>query len=179
MKSLKLFRKSGRKGPGETRRSWLDRLGLSALGVAIAGQGYALLRSLAPDVLYEEPQRFKAGLPDQFPEGATFLEDRRVFVFREQRTFYAISATCTHLGCTVKMINLNQPKKVSIRGRVVEERREFHCPCHGSKYYGDGTNFAGPAPTPLAWHRLEIAAEDGQLVVDLSQTVGRDFRLTV
>jgi len=147
--------------------------------VAVAGQGYALLRALVPNVLYEEPQRFKAGLPDQFPEGATFIEDRRVFVFREQKTFYAVSAVCTHLGCTVKMINLSQPKKVQIKGRLVEERREFHCPCHGSKYYGDGTNYEGPAPGPLAWYRLEVAPEDGQLVVDLSARVSQSFRLTV
>lgn len=162
-----------------TRRSWLDKLGLGALLAAIAGQSFAFLRALAPNVLYEEPQRFKAGLLDQFQEGATFLDDRRVFVFREQRTFYAISATCTHLGCTVKMVNLSQPRKVTIKGQLVEERREFQCPCHGSKYHGDGTNYAGPAPAPLTWHKVEVAADDGQLVVDLSQSVNRNFRLTV
>jgi len=186
MKSTKPFPDAketpeGMKAPQapESRRSWLRRLGLGTMLVAVAGQGYALLRALVPNVLYEEPQRFKAGLPDQFPEGATFIEDRRVFVFREQKTFYAVSAVCTHLGCTVKMINLSQPKKVQIKGRLVEERREFHCPCHGSKYYGDGTNYEGPAPGPLAWYRLEVAPEDGQLVVDLSARVSQSFRLTV
>ncbi len=181
MKSVKLFRKTGQKldAGGETRRTWLDRIGLGALLAAVAGQAYAFLRALAPNVLYEEPTRFKAGPPDQFPEGATLLEDRRVFVFREQRTFYAVSAVCTHLGCTVKLVNLNQPRTVTIKGRPVEVRREFHCPCHGSKYYADGTNYAGPAPRPLVWHRLEIAPDDGQLVINLGETVGREFRLTV
>lgn len=186
MRSMKLFRK--RKEPPEaqakpevmeTRRALLNKVGLGALLTGIFGQGLAFLRSLVPNVLYEEPRRFKVGLPDQFAEGATFLEDKRLFVFRERNTFYAISATCTHLGCTVKMINLNQPKKVQIKGQPLEVRREFHCPCHGSKFYGDGTNYAGPAPTPLAWHKLELAPDDGQLVVNLSETVNQDFRLTV
>jgi menaquinol-cytochrome c reductase iron-sulfur subunit len=164
---------------GATRRSWLEKLGLGALLASVAGMGAAMVRSLVPDVLYEPSQKFKAGLPEQFSEGATFLEDRRVFIFREQKTFYAISAVCQHLGCTVKMVTLNQPKTVSIDGRPVEERREFHCPCHGSKYYGNGVNYAGPAPRPLNWFRLEVSPEDGQLLVNLGEPVSRDFRLTV
>jgi menaquinol-cytochrome c reductase iron-sulfur subunit len=162
-----------------TRRSFLARLGIGATLLAIAGQAYAFLRSLVPNVLYEQPQRFKVGTADQFGEGAKFLEDKKVFIFREGNTFYAISAICTHLGCTVSMQRLNQPKKVQIRGREVEETAEFHCPCHGSKYHGDGTNFAGPAPRPLAYHRIEVSPDDGQLIVDMSEDVGQDFRLTV
>ena len=37
----------------------------------------------------------------------------------------------------------------------------------------------GPAPKPLAWYRLSIAADDGQLVVDLADEVEQDFRLTL
>jgi len=174
-------RKAGEKPtatPGGSRR-WFHRLGIGGLLAGVTGMGYAFVRSLVPDVLYEEPQQFKAGTPDQFPEGATFLEDRRVFIVREQNTFHAISAACTHLGCTVKMVSLNQPKKVRIGGREMEEARELHGPCHGSKYYGDGTNFAGPAPKPLACYRVELAGEDGQLEVNLDEPVSRGFRLTV
>jgi cytochrome b6-f complex iron-sulfur subunit len=162
-----------------TRRSFLSRVGLGATLLALVGQAYAFLRSLVPNVLYEEPQRFKVGAPDQFGEGARFIEDRRVLVFRERNTFYAISAACTHLGCTVRMQRLNQPKKVRVRGREFEEQAEFHCPCHGSKYYGDGTNYDGPAPRPLAYYKVEVSLDDGQLIVDLSETVGQDFRVTV
>ena len=56
---------------------------------------------------------------------------------------------------------------------------QFSCPCHGSKYRGDGTNVAGPAPQPLAWYRLSMSTDDGQLVVDLADEVDRDFRLTL
>jgi len=162
-----------------SRRSFLSKLGIGATLVAIAGQTYAFLRSLKPNVLYEEARRFKVGAPDQFGEGGKFLEDKRLFVFRQGKTFYAISASCTHLGCTVKMQKLNQSKKVKVRGREFEEQHEFHCPCHGSKYYGDGTNYAGPAPRPLDYFKLEVSPDDGQLNVDMSQRVGQDFRLTV
>lgn len=162
-----------------SRRKLISRIGLGATLLAIGGQAYALFRSLVPNVLYENPQRFKVGTVDQFSEGAKFIDDKRIFIFREKNTFHCISATCTHLGCTVKMQRLNQPKSVNVRGRVINEQAEFACPCHGSKYYGDGTNYAGPAPKPLPHFKLEIAPEDGQLVVDTSQTVPQDFRLTV
>lgn len=169
--------------PGTTRdwprRKLLSRLGIGATLLALSGQAFAFMRSLVPNVLYESPQRFKVGTPDQFNEGPTFLEEKRVFVFKQKNTFHAISAQCTHLGCTVKMQRLNQPKKVTAGGREIEELAEFACPCHGSKYYGDGTNYSGPAPRPLDHFKLELSPDDGQLMVDASETVGQDFRLTV
>jgi len=166
-------------GVNLTRRKVISRVGLVATLLAIGGQAYAFFRSLVPNVLYEDPQRFKVGTLDQFAEGARFLEDKRVFIFREKNTLHCISATCTHLGCTVKMQRLNQPKRVNAGGREIDEQVEFACPCHGSKYYGDGTNYSGPAPRPLDHYKLEVAPEDGQLVVDTSEIVDQDFRLTV
>ncbi len=162
-----------------SRRTFIARFGVGATVMALAGQAFAYLRSLKPNVLYEQPQRFKVGTPDQFGEGGKFLEDKRIFVFKERNTFYAVSASCTHLGCTVKMQKLNQPKKIKTRKREFEERYEFHCPCHGSRYYGDGTNYAGPAPRPLDYFKLEVSPDDGQLIADVSQIVDQTFRLTV
>ena len=162
-----------------SRRKFLARLGIGATLVALGGQTYAVLRSLVPNVLYEPDKKFKVGTPDKFAEGGSFLEDKRLFVFKNQNTYHAISASCTHLGCTVKMQKLDQPKKVNAAGKEIEETVEFHCPCHGSKYYGDGTNYAGPAPRPLDYFKMEVSPEDGQLVVDMAETVGQDFRLTI
>lgn len=164
---------------GWTRRKLLSRLGVGATLLAIGGQAYAFVRSLVPNVLYENPQRFKVGTPDQFNEGPSYLDDKRIFIFREKNTFHAVSAACTHLGCTVKMQRLNQPKKVTVRGRVIDEQAEFACPCHGSKYYGDGTNYSGPAPRPLDHFKIELSPDDGQLLVDASEVVAQDFRLTI
>ena len=162
-----------------SRRSFLKSLGIGAIVVAAGAQLYAMLRSLVPNVLYEPSKKFKVGTIDKFTDGGTFLEDKRLFVFREKNDFHAISAACTHLGCTVKMVKLNQPKTVSAGGREIQEAVEFHCPCHGSKYYGDGTNYAGPAPRPLDNFKIEVSPDDGQLIVDMASTVEQDFRLTV
>lgn len=161
------------------RRTFLQKLGLGSLLAGLAGLGFQSFRSLVPNVLYEPPQKFKIGLPVGLAEGVKFLEDRRLYVFREGNGFYAVSGACTHLGCTVKYTKLNQPKQVEIDGEQKTVPFEFHCPCHGSKFYSDGTNYAGPAPSPLRWYRVELSPDDGQLIVDLGQEVERNFRLTV
>ena len=43
----------------------------------------------------------------------------------------------------------------------------------------DGKVVSGPAPKALAWYHLTVSTDDGQLVADLANEVGRDFRLTV
>jgi menaquinol-cytochrome c reductase iron-sulfur subunit len=100
-----------------------------------------------------------------------------LFVFREGTTFHAISATCTHLGCTVRAEALANPTTTDVGGSPMTLTHRFLCPCHGSQYTGDGVNVAGPAPRPLAWFRLSLSPDDGQLVVDLADEVDRDFRL--
>ena len=162
-----------------SRRHFLHKIGLGSLAVGLAALGFQSFRSLIPNVLYEPPQKFKIGPPGSIAEGVTFLEDRRLYVMRTGNTYSAISAACTHLGCTVRYTKLQQPKQVEIDGTVRPVPFEFHCPCHGSKFYDDGTNYAGPAPKPLRWFHLEKAPDDGQLMVDLDTEVERNFRLTV
>ncbi len=161
------------------RRSFLHRLGFAGMLAGLAGFGFQTVRSLIPNVLYEPPQKFKIGLPSLLAEGVTFLEEKRLYVFKEGKSFYAISGSCTHLGCTVKYTKLNQPKQVELDGEKKTVPFEFHCPCHGSKFYADGTNYAGPAPGPLHWYKLEVSPDDGQLVVNLNDEVDQNFRLTV
>ncbi len=163
----------------ESRRTFLQKLGFGSMLASFAGFSWQSFRSLIPNVLYEPPQKFKIGLPANLAEGMTFLEDKRLYVFKEGKSFYAISAACTHLGCTVKYTKLNQAKQVESGGEKKSVPFEFHCPCHGSKFYADGTNYAGPAPSALQWHKLEVAPDDGQLVVDLNSEVEQNFRLTV
>lgn len=183
---MKFFKKTESKSPAtnsnslpESRRSFLQKLGLGGVLAGFAGLGWQSFRSLIPNVLYEPPQRFKIGAPTNLAEGMTFLEDKRLYIFKEGKSLYAISAACTHLGCTVKYSKLNQAKQVEIGGKKQNISFEFHCPCHGSKFYADGTNYAGPAPRPLQWYKLEVSPDDGQLVVDMSSEVEQNFRLTV
>jgi menaquinol-cytochrome c reductase iron-sulfur subunit len=165
--------------PGTGRRDFLLKLGAGAGVGALTVQGAASLRSLVPNVSYDAPTTVKLGPPSDFPEGLKFLPDERVLVFRERDTFHAISAVCTHLGCTVRAEALSNPQTAGADGSPLRLTHRFLCPCHGSEYRGDGTNVSGPAPRPLAWFRLSLAPDDGQLVIDLAEEVDRDFRLTV
>ncbi|HSR49692.1 MAG TPA: Rieske (2Fe-2S) protein [Acidobacteriota bacterium] len=152
------------------RRKLIRRLGAGMVGASLGIPVIMSARALVPNALYEKPLRFKAGQPEQFTQGPTFIADQGVFVFREGQAFYCIGATCTHLGCTVQIVNVG-------RGRT--QTIEFHCPCHGSKFRADGTNFDGPAPRPLSYFRLDFAPDDGQLVVDLSQQAEKGWRLSL
>ncbi len=135
-------------------------LGCAAIASATAGFLFSTFRFLVPNVLYEPSSRFAIGPLSAFPpESVTFLDDRRLFVFNGADGFYAISAICTHLGCTVKR---------SATG--------FDCPCHGSRFDANGRVTNGPAPAPLAWYGLSLSPR-GELVVDLDRHVAPDFRL--
>jgi cytochrome b6-f complex iron-sulfur subunit len=82
---------------------------------------------------------------------------------RDGNSFKALSVVCQHLGCAVEFS---------------KEKNIFECPCHGSKYYRNGVNFAGPAPRPL--NHFEVVLDDsGKLVVDTSKVVPLETELVV
>ncbi|HET7293671.1 MAG TPA: Rieske 2Fe-2S domain-containing protein [Vicinamibacteria bacterium] len=166
-------------GDGKARRDFLLKGGLWAGIAGIGTQAAASLRSLLPNVSYDAPTTVKLGPPMDFPDGMKFLPEQRLFVFREGKVFHAVSAVCTHLGCTVRAEALPQPVTMEVGGAPMRVTHRYACPCHGSKYTGDGKVVSGPAPRPLAWYHLSVSPDDGQLVADLAQEVGRDFRLTV
>lgn len=161
------------------RRQFLIKLGIGAGGVAIGAQSVASLRSLVPNVSYDAPTTVKLGSPTDFPDGLKFLPDERLFVFRTGKTFHAISAVCTHLGCTVRAEALSQVQETQVGGQPLRLTHRFNCPCHGSRYTGDGTAVSGPAPKALAWFHLSVSTDDGQLIVDLAREVDNGFRLTL
>lgn len=162
-----------------SRRKFFEFLGKALIPSALLVQGFTFLKNLVPEILYEAPRRFKTKRPEKFPEGVSFIDDQRVFVIRERNQFHALSGVCPHLGCTVKLVHLQTPKKQRVKGKLLEEKWEFHCPCHGSKFYADGTNYAGPAPKPLEAYRVYLASEDQRLVIDKGETVRPDTRLEV
>jgi nitrite reductase/ring-hydroxylating ferredoxin subunit len=169
--------KEGKK-KGFPRRSFFKLAGGASL-LAIGGQAYFLIRSFIPNVLYEPLKRIKIGFPKAFPQGHKFLSKFRMFVFKDDEGMRTVSCVCTHLGCNVQISEFGQPRKVKHGDTEVEETFEFVCPCHGSKFRADGTNYVGPAPTPLPHYRMEIAPDDGQLVVDKGVEVDQKKRLKV
>jgi cytochrome b6-f complex iron-sulfur subunit len=138
-----------------SRRGFLSSLafGWAAFAGATVGMLGAMGRFMFPNVLYEPPQEFKAGFPDDF--GVDQVDERfkaayGVWIVREPAGFYALSTTCTHLGCTPNWL-------------AAEEK--FKCPCHGSGFVKTGINIEGPAPRPLERYRI-VLAEDGQILID-------------
>ena len=91
------------------RRDFMMKAGLGAGVCGLGLQAAASLRSLVPNVSYDAPTTVKLGPPTDFPDGLKFLPDQRLFVFREGKTFHAISAVCTHLGCTVRAEAIQPP----------------------------------------------------------------------
>jgi len=68
----------------------------------------------------------------------------------EGESFEALSAVCTHQGCT-----------------IAPSAGGFRCPCHGSTYDASGRNTGGPAPRPLPRFRAEKRGV--HVVIDLSR----------
>jgi cytochrome b6-f complex iron-sulfur subunit len=144
----------------DLQRRRIFAVGCFGIGAATAGFLAATFRFLVPNVLYEPSRRFDIGSPAEFPSGSvTFLPDRRLYVFNSAEGFFAISSVCPHLGCNVKH---------TLSG--------FECPCHGSRFDENGRVVQGPAPRPLAWYAVSLSPRE-QLIVDLDQSVGPEFRL--
>tara|TARA_X000000368_G_scaffold330913_2_gene268014 strand:- start:4335 stop:5015 length:681 start_codon:yes stop_codon:yes gene_type:complete len=137
------------------RKSFLTTLSVAWVAFAAATGGFltVLIRFLFPNVLFEPPQSFKIGFPEDFEPGKVdlrFKKEYNVWIVRDDEKITALSTVCTHLGCTPNW---------------QETERKFKCPCHGSGFRSTGINFEGPAPRPL--ERFKIAlANDGQIVVD-------------
>lgn len=138
-----------------TRRDLLSLSGWIAFFVFLGIAVLSTIRFFFPRVLFEASPVFKAGYPDEYMIGevsSKYLKSKQIWIVRDETGFYALSAICTHLGCTP---------------RWLEAEKKFKCPCHGSGFHPSGINFEGPAPRPL--ERVKIALDEtGQLVVDKS-----------
>ncbi len=138
-----------------SRRGFISAITIAwgAFSLASLGIVGACVRFLFPNVLYEPPQEFKVGFPEEF---AMSMVDERfkaaygVWIVREPTGFYVLSTVCTHLGCTPNWLPSDE---------------KFKCPCHGSGFVITGINIEGPAPRPLERYRI-VMAEDGQILID-------------
>ena len=144
------------------RRDFLSKLAWASFLASVAVMVGASFRLLFPRVTFDPPATFKAGFPHEYSVGEVserWKKQKRVWIVRTEQGFYALSATCTHLGCTPNWI---------------ETESKFKCPCHGSGFYATGVNFEGPAPRPLERYRITFAP-DGQLLVDTSRAFRQEL----
>ncbi len=144
------------------RRRALLVFGCAAGAVATGEAAWATLRFADAPVSYGPPRRLSLGPAENYAVGAPVYDEQAgVFVKRDAKGLRAMSAACTHLGCTVR-----------------RQEAGFVCPCHGSRYDAEGRVIAGPAPASLAYYHLELDRQ-GRVVVDLNRPVAAEQRLEV
>src|SRR5574337_2007976 len=108
---------------------------LASLGSFI----YPVLRYLIPPAIAElgGDEIVAAKIADLRPNSAKifrFGNRPGLLIMNSDGTYQALSATCTHLGCTVQ---------------YRKDLREVWCACHNGFYDLNGRNVSGPPPRPL------------------------------
>lgn len=68
-----------------------------------------------------------------------------ILILSQQGEYFAFSAICTHLQCTVQ---------------YRQDFKHIWCACHNGHFDLSGKNIAGPPPRPLEAFRVDIKGED-------------------
>jgi cytochrome b6-f complex iron-sulfur subunit len=174
-----------------TRRQFLMIMGgLAAAGASLFG-GIEVLKFMFPQASGNAPALFKTSFTVQeltggviggkavTPVNVLSETDKRVTVVLDDAGIYAVYLVCTHLGCTPNYVtdvttgSGVAPSVAEARGvRTAAQRlpNGWACPCHGSRYFIDSTNFYGPAPRPMDWVNIEVTP-DGFFAVDRATLV--------
>lgn len=143
------------KDPRISRRSFLALMGVGACLVGVGQMfGASMLGFLYPNAMKTPPSVFALGRPEVIlsKEGKIFDPKQKVFIESTGGKVRVQTAVCTHLGCTVNMVETG-----------------YSCPCHGSTYDRYGRVTGGPAPTDLVFFEIYKGAS-GDLLVNKAKT---------
>jgi len=135
-----------------TRRGFL--VAAVAAGFCYAGAlAYPVYRYLASpaemaaseaavtEVTLKDAQKLEAGTALMFKFGSS----PAMLIHNSDDSWVALSAVCTHLGCTVKFES---------------DKNRIHCACHGGTYDPrTGKNISGPPPKPLRAYKVKLAPD--------------------
>ncbi len=145
----------------ESRRRFLVWLGNVGLLLTAWGLAQGTLKFLKPPITQALPLPVKVGSPGDFaPNSLSFIPAATAWLGRDEGGFFALSAICPHLGCTIRQA-----------GKIYE------CPCHGSRFNGQGDVLNGPATSAMVY--LLVTLDDGKLVIDLTKIASPETRLSV
>jgi len=136
-------------GEAKTRRAFLVAAGAAGLCYT-AALAYPIYRYLASpaemaaatsaitEVTLKDAQKLPAGSVLMFKFGSS----PAMLIHHQDGAWVALSAVCTHLGCTVQY----EP-----------ELNRIHCACHGGVYDPrTGANVSGPPPKPLRLFKVAV-----------------------
>ena len=149
------------KSDNVSRRDLMLIAGWGSMGFLTLGGGpLAFARFMAPNVLEVEDPKVRCGplskyvalAPGEVNEDYKPVKPSGFWIIRQEESIAALSIICTHLGCIPSWL---------------PNDRKFKCPCHGSGFKQNGTNFEGPAPRPL--ERFKIYLEGDEVIVDRSK----------
>ncbi len=136
-------------GDVKTRRAFLAIAGVAGVCYA-AALAYPVYRYLASpsemalsaaavtEVTLKDAQKLPAGSVLMFKFGAS----PAMLIHHGDDRWIALTAVCTHLGCTVQYEPLAD---------------RIHCACHGGVYNAyTGANVSGPPPKPLKLFKVAV-----------------------
>lgn len=136
--------------PQVTRRRLISILLGGGLLASLASFFYPIVRYLVPppvaDLGTDEVVAAKvAELKSNSAKIFRFGSRPGLLIMNADGTYRALSATCTHLGCTVQY----RP-----------DLREIWCACHNGLYDLNGRNISGPPPRPLEVFDVHLRGDD-------------------
>ena len=131
-----------------SRKEFLRQAVGAWVGLIIGPFVYAWLRGTyfgPPNLKPKGP--IHVGSAESLKEGTSRIvqygPDKVIVVRALNSELVALSAVCTHSGC-------------SVRFRQNQGNGELACNCHESVFGLDGENLAGPAPLPLKAYKVEL-----------------------
>jgi nitrite reductase/ring-hydroxylating ferredoxin subunit len=138
--------------PKETSHSHITRKMFLQVGLWFSGlvSAWGIFRFLSyetpgeellPSITLDPPNTYSLG-------AAVYIPEVKAWLLRDGEGLYAVSSTCTHLGCTVN-----------------GEDNKFVCPCHGSQFDLSGRVLQGPAAKVLPNFEVRLS-DDGRVVID-------------
>jgi len=135
-----------------SRREFLRLAANSLLSLSGAFALGGLLQFLSYEMDPAPPSQYDLGSAADYPPGSrTLLMHIPAVLIHNNDGYLAFSLVCTHLGCTVE-----------------QKDGQYECPCHGSKYDGNGYVTRGPSNTPLKKLRVEVT-ETGSIILHMEQ----------
>jgi len=147
--SVNIVPEHAENGDTWTRRLFLGAAGFAGVGYA-AAMAYPVYRYLASpsemalsasavtEVTLKDAEKLPAGSALMFKFGPS----PAMLIHHEDGRWIALSAVCSHLGCTVQY----EPQADCI-----------HCACHGGVYNAyTGANVSGPPPKPLKLFKVAV-----------------------